>query len=373
MCARDEEAEAVEKIIEKRVGAKFAFSSVEGEVPVKHATCSIDSGPGPVNSTQVTFWLTYPLDQGGSFAADWISRLLSDKRFADSNLPDLFLMTGVCAGRRGDCQLGDLMVAKKAFNYQAGKISDKGHAPVPEPFGPLDDTFVQTLEMSLKRSKAWHLPEEEYPVSRPDTVLRYLYERALPEAEQSKEWFEATKLSSAGVLLNKELKTRFPEWNKILANLTLAGEILETEDGYGVADKAKARIKRGLKLHGEFPQKEPREPDAIFGIWGSGASVRADTGPRGRVVFEGREVEVDGSSAVFDECRKQHRNTVAVDMEAETFYHMLHIRGVKCLVVKGVSDHADSKKDDTFHEYGKLLAAAFALEVVKHVISGNKQ
>lgn len=38
--------------------------------------------------------------------------------------PDYILMTGVCGGFKGDCNLGDIVVARNVYTFQKGKLSD---------------------------------------------------------------------------------------------------------------------------------------------------------------------------------------------------------------------------------------------------------
>lgn len=47
--------------------------------------------------------------------------------------PKLIALTGTCAGRKGKTQLGDIVIAKCTFNYEAGKIEkdQKRHCPDP--------------------------------------------------------------------------------------------------------------------------------------------------------------------------------------------------------------------------------------------------
>ena len=65
-----------------------------------------------------------------------------------------------------------------------------------------------------------------------------------------------------------------------------------------------------------------------------------------------------------------NRNTIALDMEAATFYRTLravsHIHG---LVVKGVCDYADMTKNDAYHDYAARASAVYLLYFIQEYVS----
>ena len=67
---------------------------------------------------------------------------------------------------------------------------------------------------------------------------------------------------------------------------------------------------------------------------------------------------------------KYNRDTIALDMEAATFYRTLravsHIHG---LVVKGVCDHADMNKKDTYHDYAAQASAVYLLSFIQEYVT----
>ena len=67
---------------------------------------------------------------------------------------------------------------------------------------------------------------------------------------------------------------------------------------------------------------------------------------------------------------KYNRNTVALDMEAATFYRALravsHIHG---LVVKGVCDYADMSKNDVYHDYAARASAVYLLSFIQEYVT----
>jgi hypothetical protein len=67
------------------------------------------------------------------------------------------------------------------------------------------------------------------------------------------------------------------------------------------------------------------------------------------------------------------RNTVALDIEATTFYRIVaEFPGVRALLVKGVSDYADQDKNDAYHDYASAVSAAYILSFVKEYLTSDR-
>ncbi len=67
---------------------------------------------------------------------------------------------------------------------------------------------------------------------------------------------------------------------------------------------------------------------------------------------------------------KYNRDTIALDMEAASFYRTLravsHIHG---LVVKGVCDYADMTKNDAYHDYAARASAVYLLYFIQEYVT----
>lgn len=75
----------------------------------------------------------------------------------------------------------------------------------------------------------------------------------------------------------------------------------------------------------------------------------------------------------FDQIRVLARNTIAVDMEAATFYRTVaQFPGVRSLLVKGISDYADGEKDDTYHTYASAASAAYILSFMREYVTSDR-
>ncbi|MFL5587857.1 MAG: hypothetical protein ACJ8DI_09405 [Ktedonobacteraceae bacterium] len=69
---------------------------------------------------------------------------------------------------------------------------------------------------------------------------------------------------------------------------------------------------------------------------------------------------------------KYNRNTLALDMEAATFYRALRdVPQIHALVVKGVCDYADMTKDDAYHDYAARVSAIYLLSFIQEYVTAQ--
>ncbi len=72
----------------------------------------------------------------------------------------------------------------------------------------------------------------------------------------------------------------------------------------------------------------------------------------------------------FPELRLYNRKTAALDMEAAAFYLTLHdFPDIYSLVVKGVCDYADMRKNDAYHRYAAHASAIYLLYFIREYVT----
>ncbi|HEU5227557.1 MAG TPA: TIR domain-containing protein [Ktedonobacteraceae bacterium] len=82
----------------------------------------------------------------------------------------------------------------------------------------------------------------------------------------------------------------------------------------------------------------------------------------------GMAVRVDNPFPWLTEYR--NRKTIALDMEAATFYLALRsLPHTHALVVKGVCDYADGQKNDNYHDYASRVSAIYILHFIKEYVT----
>ncbi|KAK5467242.1 hypothetical protein LTS15_000214 [Exophiala xenobiotica] len=93
--------------------------------------------------------------------------------------------------------------------------------------------------------------------------------------------------------------------------------------------------------------------------------ARVDTAPQIHygIIASGEQVVKD--PFVRDNLRKSY-GALCVEMEAAGVLH-----NFPCLVIRGICDYADSHKNDDWHRYAAMTAAAYARELLTYVSSGD--
>lgn len=257
VCAMYDEAKAVLDEFSKRCSVSFqnAFSKMN-RYAYRYAT--IQNKREELLSVMVT----WPSGRGPVRTGLDLSPILLEFR------PRFAAMTGICAGDREKVQLGDLIIAKCAYLYEAGKVIS----------GP-DGRTIQLVETETAASTS--------------QVIQY--------ASGFDGWKEPLRAMKRAKLECDELK----------------------------------------------PEEEPR---LFISPVASGMAVRSDN--------------------PFLWLRERHRDTIALEMEAATFYHAFGAAShIHALVVKGVSDYGDGSKDDTYREFAARASAVYLLTFIQEFVT----
>ena len=127
-------------------------------------------------------------------------------------------------------------------------------------------------------------------------------------------------------------------------------QIIQYARGFdGWKEPVREMKRHKLKLNRQLKANE--EPRCVVAPMASGMAVRGDD--------------------PFPWLReKYNRNTVALNMEAATFYRALRaIPHIHALVVKGVCDYADMNKDDAYHDYAAQVSAVYLLSFIQEYVT----
>lgn len=254
VCALSEEASAV--IIEFSARCHTSFTKAyHGQDHYEHHFTTIRNMRGEPLSVLVT-WLP---EVGPTATAQEIRSLVQQFH------PRFIAMAGICAGDQCRVQLGDLIIASSAYQYDEGKV-------------------ISGSEGQIYRQPAMRT------VSPTDQILQYV--------RGFRGWVEPIR----------EMKVQFLQ----------------------------------------HPSQAVDSPKLVVAPMASGMAVRADT-----------------PFAWLQE--HYHRNTVALDMEAASFYFAL--RTFHALVVKAVCDYADLTKNDAYHDYAARVSAVYLLHFIQEYVT----
>ncbi len=248
--------------------------------------------------------------------------------------PQVLAICGICAGHPDDTHLGDVIVADRVFDYDAGAYDADG----------IFSADYRTHDLRPQ----WRINAEDLAADRDGWL------GALGDARpRSLRWLRDTalwRLHTDGVaerFADEHPSLRRKVW-KALADTGLVGgrppRVTLTEAGSARIDDM---------------------------AWDDGplddAPLRAHIGP----MATGKAVRRD--AAVWQQVRGAQRKTLAVEMESTAIGAVAATHKLDFLAVKGVSDHADAAKDDRFHPFAARASAAFLLAFLRRHVEPRRR
>lgn len=239
---------------------------------------------------------------------------------------------GICAGRRGESTLGDVIIADRVWSYDSGKATDT-------------DFYHDITTYNLEAN--WAV-EASYLADECMTKVEGLADVVLgrpPTLEWYEDWFLRAQLEheTAGKPPPEELseRPRGADWTATLDRLE-GKQLVSLKDDIRLTESGKAQAKRHRSRH---PDGLP--PAKLFKIHvapiATGEALQRDPG-------------------LFDRLDRVGRKTLGAEMEAAAVGYVAWANRIPSIVIKAVSDHGDLIKDDRFHD--------FACEVSAHVLLG---
>jgi nucleoside phosphorylase len=232
--------------------------------------------------------------------------------------PKYLVMCGVCAGNPGDLALGDVVVSELTYQYDEGKreadgfVGDHRQSPISQRWLKAADSL-----------RAEQLPSYGRPTLRDARywLLERLHGGANPRNHPARGRYFNTG-----------------EWQATIEKLEKEG--LVSIDGMmlRLTDAGKAEVERSILLDVDPPEKLP------FAI---------KIGP----IASGNVVVKDGLT--WDMLKRMGvRSVLGLEMEAAAIGEIARMSGVEeWIVIKGVMDHADPKKDDRFRPFAARASA----------------
>ena len=249
-------------------------------------------------------------------------------RLADRLQPKCLVMCGVCAGNPKDLALGDIIISELAYQYDEGK-RDAGK-------------FVGDHRQSLV-NEGWHRAADAL---QPEALRSF----GPPSLRDARYWL-LERLHAGGNPREHPARQRYfakGEWASIIDKL-IAEKIIEIEGtSLKLTAAGVAEVEQSLIRDVDPPERLP------FAI---------KVGP----IASGNVVVKDGitweSLAVMGV-----RSVIGLEMEAAAIGRAARASAIpEWIVVKGVMDYADPKKDDRY----KPFAARASAEVLRAFLAGR--
>lgn len=329
VCALAEEAKALLDVVSEQCHTTF-ISRTSPRYGYDFETTTIQNNLGEPLALHIS-WLPRVGPQ---------ETILHLSRVPEEYHPRFVAMTGICAGDRLRVSLGDLVVADRLYTYDSGKFVtyEQGRA--------VHDHDVMTYQLDDNILRFVSLFDQWKPLvkrlSRP------------PSKRQQREWLLNRLLDeqtpSLRQMPQKELQRYAPDWRRIINELQQGPNPLLTP---ALALRERSRIEQlRYGLH-PFPYTDPQEARCHIKPMASGSAVRSDS------PFKDIQIPV--------------RGTVAVEMEGAAFGRVTaSVPGLRWLVVKGVSDYADSDKDDSYHQYASVASSLYLLCFLQEYVTDER-
>lgn len=242
--------------------------------------------------------------------------------------PRCLVMCGVCAGNPADLALGDVVVSEMTYQHDEGKVDQQGftgdHRQSPVSF----DWLQAADALSAQAMPSYGRPS--------DADARF--------------WI-MERLHGGGDPRRHPARQRYferGEWRAAIEALEADGLVVVDGDALRLTPKGENEVQRSIVMDVDPPTHLP------FAI---------KRGP----IASGNVVVKDGLT--WDTlARMGVRSVLGLEMEAAVIGEVARSAGIeRWIVIKGVMDHADPKKDDRF----KRFAARASAEVLREFLIGR--
>lgn len=253
--------------------------------------------------------------------------------------PRVLAMSGICAGRRGDVALGDVIVADRLWSIDAGKRE------VIQLEGKTVETFKADL-LQYQLRAPWKQRADRLAGALDPASLPWVASRPEPSLERQGDWILGVLLAGGEPDQHPAKRDACPSWEAALKRLWKL-EMVQ-DDSLELTEKGRKRARRNRSLH---PDGLPPEP-----------GFRVHVAPIGT----GAAVEVD--EGLFPRLSSSMRKILGVEMEASGLGALGRIREIDVVVAKAVSDFADHDKDDRYRAFAARASAEVLLMLLREVV-----
>ncbi|WP_340371390.1 tetratricopeptide repeat protein [Hyalangium rubrum] len=255
--------------------------------------------------------------------------------------PSCVAMCGVCAGRRGKTNLGDVIAADRLFFHDTGK--------------QLPNEVQQDIT-TYNLLNDWKVAIEQFEFAKRFRHESWWNQRPIP-FEWQENWLLA-KLheGSSEPWRLPECDVLCPQWKEVVLSLRNSGR-LEPKGPFALTTEGREHIEDVLMLNrGRLPDLSPGSTEYPF---------RVHVAPMG----SGNKVIEDETYWNF--ISEHMRKMLGLDMEAAALGVLAHgwksrrARGLEALVMKGVMDFSQHGRDDHFKEFAARASAECLLAFLR--------
>ncbi|SJZ51470.1 Phosphorylase superfamily protein [Trichlorobacter thiogenes] len=229
-------------------------------------------------------------------------------------------MSGICAGRRGEVALGDVIFGERLWSYDSGKSRvESGH-----------ETFEYDM-LQYRPSEVW---VQQMQAVKFAGTPSWMEERPRLTYECQENWVLKCLLNCIDPKAQADFESQCPNWSKVLEHLTQKKWITEP---LTLTDQGKSYIE---DLCSRFPTQLPQP-----------ANFQIHVAP----IATGAAVKVDDQ--LFPKLSVSMRKVLGVEMEASGLAALAEAHKIPAIIAKGVSDFGDKFKDDRYRKFAARASA----------------
>jgi nucleoside phosphorylase len=279
--------------------------------------------------TPLTFALA-PAFQMGTDTAALMTGLLAERL-----APECVAMTGVCAGRPGWTELGDVVIADRVYRFDVGEtVRAAGEKPRLS-----SDLLTYPLRPDWKQlAKSLSLPAD----------ASWLNERP-PTIDHQELWCLHELLQGADPVRAPRRVARCPDWSSVVTSLQVRRLIhLDRQGQARLSVQGRRHIQRVLFVGaGQLPAARPWR--IHVGPLGTGSRLMRDAG-------------------IWQTLTGDQRSIRGLDMEASVAGLAGLVQDIPWMVVKGVMDFGSPDRDDRFRSFASRAAAEVLIEFLRRAL-----
>lgn len=229
-------------------------------------------------------------------------------------------MSGICAGRRGEVALGDVIFGERLWSYDSGKSRvESGH---------------ETFEYDMLQYRPTELWVQLMQAVKFEGKPSWMEDRPLLTYECQENWVLKCLLDGIDPKAHADLKNQCPNWTKVLEHLKKKQWITEP---LTLTAQGKSYIE---DLCTQFPIQLPQP-----------ANFQIHVAP----IATGAAVKVDDQ--LFPKLSVSMRKVLGVEMEASGLAALAEAHKIPAIIAKGVSDFGDKFKDDRYRKFAARASA----------------
>ncbi|MCU0683468.1 MAG: hypothetical protein MUF34_14705, partial [Polyangiaceae bacterium] len=281
--------------------------------------------------------LARAIDMGGEHTAATASPLVVELK------PQCLAMCGVCGGRPGWTNLGDVIIASKTWRYDTGERvrSKPGAEPEVNQTVATYQITAPWLPKAEAAAEAWSNPGAgQWPLG-----ADWLANRPL-DYELQGLWLLRELAEGRDPLKASDLEQRCPNWEAAVSQQEERGRL----KGPDITDAGREHVRTTLfRNRGQIPKQAPWK--VLVGPLATGNSLVRD---------------VD----IWASLTKTERLVLGLDMEASALSQTGWLHSVDhTIVAKGVMDFADPERNWGFRPFAARAAAEVLLRFLRETLT----